>query len=224
MGYVHDLWPTKIEDFHNAHSECTQGSIVYMYTYPFLWNTWLYVLQQVIFPFMRIEQVDEIQGVYKYNNVFSRKTSFPRTKRLFIPSNCVFLFPNTIFLDFLFFFFIFFFTNPARLFFTIWYLHTWDFPFPHFQRLLSTPLRLSSLFILLPGWRHIFRFHFHFRAKSCINTLYFLYSHTQHTHAYSADYRSTDRTEKRRCTLGKSWSQPTVQPEYSSLYTKYTQE
>ena len=45
MGHVYDLWPGQNEDFHNAHAEssgyktteCTCTS------YPFLWNTGLYI-------------------------------------------------------------------------------------------------------------------------------------------------------------------------------------
>ena len=36
MGHVHDLWPGQIEDFHNAHSECMEDGIVYMYIEPIL--------------------------------------------------------------------------------------------------------------------------------------------------------------------------------------------
>ena len=49
LGHVHDLWPGQINNFHNAHSECMQDCIVYMCTYPFLWNTCKYVLQQSIY-------------------------------------------------------------------------------------------------------------------------------------------------------------------------------
>ena len=40
--------PVKLKIF-IMHIESIQDCIVYTYTYPFLWNTWLYVLEQFIF-------------------------------------------------------------------------------------------------------------------------------------------------------------------------------